>query len=541
MRLKILLSTIGLLIFLPFVVTAQSPKLIVGITIRQMRYDYLSRYFDKFGNDGFKRLFNNGSYCRDAEYDYLITESSPGYATIVTGSNPSEHGIIADDWYVSLSHKSVNCVYDDQYKAVGSSSHTGEVSPKQLIGSTFGDELRLATFKRSKVFSVSIDPQAAVIQSGKLGNAAYWFDYQEGKWITCDYYMKTLPQWVTDFNNKKFPDIYLDRGWYPLKNQSDYVSSLPDNSIYEIGIRGQNTFPYNLKTLSINQGYSLLKYTPFGNTFTKDFALECISSEQLGKDNFTDLLLIDFSATGYAGDIFGIRSVEMEDIFIRLDADLAHLLNSLDEFIGKDNYIVYLTSDRGAVDSRVFLEEIGVEVGSIDINSSVVVLNTYLKALYGNYKWVEKYSDRQIYLNRNLIEDKKISLDEIQDKTAEFMVQFAGIDNAAPAHAFRNMHFTTGMWAKAENSYNRKRSGDVLINLAPGWQEVNDDGSAVSLSASKSGYNQSTHVPLVFYGAGIKKADIYKKVSITDIAATLSLFSGICRPEYASGSAVMER
>ncbi len=540
MKSKIVLFFIILTSFKLFAGSIDQPKLIVGITIRDMRYDYLTRYKDNFKEGGFKRLFGYGAYCRNAQLEYLITDEACGYATIITGSNPKDHGIIANQWYDRLTHKNVDCVFDQKYNAVGSSSSKGQVSPEKLLGTTFGDELKLSNFKRSKVFSISMDNKSAVLSNGHLGDGAFWFDETSGNWMTCSYYMNELPEWLNKFNEKKFPDLYLDRGWYPLNDASKYTASLPDNSIYEIGFDGQSTFPYNLKTLSINKGYKLIKYTPYGNTFTKDMALSAIVEEKLGKDEFCDLLTIDFCASGYVGDIFGIRSMEMEDIYLRLDADIAHLLNSLDELIGKDNYIVYLTSQSGASDSRTFLNELGMKGGTFSASQSKMILNTYLKAIYGIGNWIEIYSGRQFYLNRELIEKNNIDMDQMRSKASELLVEFEAVDNTAPCNAFTNTQFESGFFLRAQNSFHKERSGDILLNFKPGYCEINEQNQILSLSKSNSGYSFNTNVPMVFYGSRIKKADIYRKIGLTDLAATLCAIMGICRPQYCTGEPIQE-
>lgn len=519
-------------------VNAQSGNvpLVVGIVINQMRADMLMRYSEYYGSGGFNRLMQ-GAVCNNASYNYLITESPCGMATIVTGANPSHHGIVGTRWYSTLTGRYQTATGDFVRSAVGSKSLTGKVSPLQMLGTSIGDEMKLNNFKQSKVFAVSSDNYAAVLLGGHIADAVYWFDDREGKFITSDYYMSMLPSWVNAFNDNKLPDDYISRGWFTLRNVNEYRASLPDNSIYEVGFDGKSTFPYNLKQLSINKDYTLLKYTPYGNSIIKDMALSLIENENLGGDGFTDLLMVNFTATGYASDIFGIRSVEVQDIYMRLDMEIATLLSALDANLGRDNYIVFLTADRGASDCPAFLNELGLPGSQINTSNAMTVLGSYLKAIYGYDNLVEKYQSRQVYLNHQLIEEKHLPMDEIQDMASRFLVQFNGIDNAVPASALQQGGNAEGVWQKAQNSCHKARSGDILINLQPGWQEISE---TYTLSAQSTGFNYDTRVPLIFYGKNIKKCKISRRVCITDIAATVATLLGINFPDYTTGDVINE-
>ncbi|MBR6278879.1 MAG: alkaline phosphatase family protein [Bacteroidales bacterium] len=517
-----------------------SLPLIVGIVVQQMRYDAIARYSATMSDNGFLRLLTKGAVCNNAYYEYMITEPAPGYATIFTGANPVNHGIIADTWYDRVSKKYVPCIQDTRYRAVGSESETGQVSPLSLLGTTLGDEMKLSNFKQSKVFCVSYNNYGAVIPAGKLGDCAYWVDEKTGGFITSSYYKNELPEWVKTFNSINFPSQYLERGWFTLKNMNEYKASLPDNSFYENGIAGKSTFPYNLKQMNTAGDYKILRYTPYANEYVKDFVLNLIENEDIGKDNFTDLVVINFSAAGYASDVFGIRSVELEDIYLRLDSDIATILTRLDQRLGRGNYIVFLTSDRGSSDTPLFLQDMGMSGKKIDVKHYMTLLNAYLRALYGDEKWVDKYFNRQVYLNRLAIERHKLSLKEVQDMASQFLLEIEGISDAVPASALLENHSLTGIWKQAVNSFNRKRSGDIIINLEPGWYEIGENTSEFSLSAQNSPYNHDTHVPLIFYGRGINKLSVSRKISTADITPTLCTILKILSPDCSSGQAVYE-
>ena len=520
----------------------KNPPLIVGIVVQQMRYDAVARYASEMGTDGFLRIFNHGAVCHNACYDYMITEPSPGFATIYTGANPCSHGIIADSWYDRNSGKYVSSTGDTKYSAVGSVSETGKVSPLKLSGTTIGDQLKLSNYKRSKVFSVSYNNYGAVLPSGRLSNGAYWFDEKSGCFISSSYYMKTLPTWVSEFNAKKRPEEYLEKGWHTLKMMGSYEASLPDNSIYENGINGQNIFPYSLLKLSDGPGYKVLKNTPFADELTKEFVLELIEKEDLGGDGFTDLLMINFASAGYVSDLFGIRSVELEDTYLRLDNSIAQILQRLDQKLGTSNYIVFLTADRGSSDTPSFLQDMGLEGQTIDVKHFMTLLNAYLRALYGDEKWVDKYYGRQIYLNHLAIERHKLSLKEVQDMASQFLLEIDGISNAVPSSVLLGGSTGGGVWKQAVNNFYRKRSGDIIINLEPHSIEVGDGiaRSGFSNSAQNSAYNYDVHVPLAFYGRNIKNVKVNRRVSIADITPTLTSILQILPPDRATGEAIHE-
>ena len=510
----------------------KNPPLIVGITIQQMRYDALSRYAKSFGADGFMRLLSEGAECRNAFYDYMLTKPSAGFATIYTGANPSGHGIVSDAWYDRNGKKIVRSVYV-----------SGKISPDNLLGTTLGDEIKLSNFKRSRVYSVSYNCQGAVLPSGKLSDGAFWFDENTGNFISSEYYMKSLPVWAENFNTQKLAAKYLEKGWFAKKTQSEYLASLPDNSIYENGIFGQSTFPYLLKKMNgTKTDFKILRYTPYADELTKDFVLNLIENMDLGKDEFTDLLTVNFSSAGSVSDVFGIRSMELEDVYIRLDNAIAAILRALDRKLGRANYVVFLTSDCGSSDTPAFLQDMGLKASTVNVTHYMTLLNAYLRALYGDETWVEKYFGRQIYLNHQAIERHKLSIKEVQDMASQFLLGIDGIAEAVPSSALLNNSSLTGVWKLSGGSFYRKRSGDIIISLEPHFTETGEDvfDGDFSVSAQNSPYSYDTHVPLIFYGLDIKNVKVNRKVSITDITPTLSTVLKILSPDYATGEPVAE-
>ncbi len=509
---------------------SKKPKLIITIIVEGMRYDYLYKYWDKFTDGGFKKLVNKGKYYQNAEYDYLYTKSSCGYATIVTGADPSQHGIVNDYWYKRITNTEKYCIFDKKQSALGSDDFDLKFSPKSLLTSTFSDELRLSDFKQSKVISISPKDYAAVLPGGHLASAAYWTDKKTGNWISSTYYFSQLPKWVTRFNEKKFPDIYLSKEWNTFFPIEKYTNTLGDDNFFEIGfIGGRKTFPYNLSALkNISDSYDILNSTPFGNTYTKDFAISAIVNENLGKDNYCDYLNIAFTATDNITNKFGIRSVELEDTYIRLDRDLRHFISFVNDFVGIENTVIILTSDRGSSDSPRFLRKINMPGGFFKDKNAETLLNSFLHAVYNETNLIEYFDGSYIYLNTNKIEDLKLNINEIQQKISDFIVNFTGVSNALSSFNLENRNYTSGMQMRAQNSYQKKRSGDISVILEPGYVP----GSDIHYG---SGYRNFTHVPLIFYGWKIKQGKIDTPVSMTDIAPTLAGFLQIAYPNASTG------
>jgi predicted AlkP superfamily pyrophosphatase or phosphodiesterase len=517
----------------------EKPKLIVGIIVSQMRYDYIQRFWDKLDENGIKLLVNRGTYCRNTSFNYLFSQQGVGHASIATGTTPADHGIVGREWYLYLQDKIEQSTEDQQQKAVGGDVDNGHLSPKNLMCTTFSDELRLSNNFRSKVFSISADPAPGIFSAGHTANGAYWFDKRTGNWITSTYYVDSLPKWVSDFNAKRLPDIYLHEVWNPLLPVERYTESLPDKNKYETGIKGQVTFPYLLEELSeIKKNkfdYSLLDKTPYGNTYTSDFAANLVVNEQLGKDDITDVLTICFTAMENIGSLFGPNSVEIEDAFLRLDKEIAHFLAFLDEQLGKENTLVYFTSDHGVAQIPSYLSDNKIPAGYFNQNGAISLLMSALNNTYGKGDWIRAYHAQQIYLNHTLIEDSKLSLTQMQDYIAQFMLQFSGVANTVTSHTLQTTNFTEGVYRKIQNSYNQKRSGDVIINLKAGWVEKSEGSTGGS-----SSYSYDSRIPLIWYGWKVGRGNITRQVDIIDIAPTISTFLNITFPNSCTGKPVFE-
>jgi len=518
-------------------IPSQKPRLVVGITVSGMRYDYLSVYWDKFGEGGFKRMASTGANCKNARYSYLITEPSVGYASIATGARPSAHGIVSDFWYERTSNQIRSSIEDDRQHTIGGAYESGRFSPVALQSRALADELRVISRFSSKSIGISMDPQAAVLMAGHTATGAYWLDPGRARWISSSYYVDSLPGWVRAFNEKGFQDLYLERIWEPLLPDSIYTESMPDDNPYETGFAGRIIFPYDLSVISSKEGdekdYSVLMSTPWGNTYTKDMAIGAVVSEELGQRGVTDWIHIGFNATRYLAPRYSTWSLEMQDTYLRLDRDIAHLLEFLDDHLGLENVLVYLTAENALADDPRYLAESRMPSGFFNYRTSISLLRSYLNAVYGQGDWVKFYYAHQIYLNRQLIEDSRLSLEEVQDRVVRFMIQISGVSNALQSYVLQRNNFSHGVFQRIQNSYHQKRSGDVIIYLTPGWVEHSN--------VVRNGYDEfrfSPHVPLIFYGWKIDRVTIPFRVSPTDIAATVAYFLEISMPENASGEVI---
>ena len=515
-------------------IPSEKPKLVIGIVIDGMRYDYIYRYWNNFKDNGFKKLINEGTFCKNANYNYLFTQSSVGYATISTGAMPSSHGIIADKLYQRSKGKLVSCTLDKKVHCIGSDCETGNMSPKNLLTSTLADELNLSNNHKSKIISISMNANDAILSGGHTANAAYWFDKKTGDWVTSSFYMDSLPTWVVDFNKKKIPDIYLDRQWNPILPVEQYTEGNTQGNSQRIGFYKKSGFPYDLlKLKKKSKNYEVLKNTPFGNTYTKDFAIATIINEKLGTDNYPDVLTVGFSATEDISNDCGPNSIELEDAYIRLDREIAHFLSFIEDNIGKNNVLIFLTSNHGTSYAPQTLIDKKIPAGYFNSDRALLLLRTYMNAVYGSGNWIKAYYDKSIYLDRNLIEDSQLSLQDVQTKVAQFLIQFSGVANTITATTLENTDFSKGIFKKMQNSFNQERSGDVIINLEPAWIEKGN-----YVAQSNSPYNYDTHVPLIWYGWKIKRSTLNRNILINDIAPTIANFLNIAQPNACSGNVI---
>lgn len=515
----------------------KQPKLVVGIVVDQMRHDYIYRYWDKFGSGGFKKLINEGYFFRNAHYNYVPTYTGPGHASIYTGTSPATHGIIANDWYVKETGQMMYCTDDKSVKPVGTQSKAGLMSPKNLLVTTLGDELKLATGQQAKVFAVSLKDRSSILPAGHSANAAFWFDGSIGKFISSSHYVQELPAWLNEFNNLQLAKQYLEKGWNTLYPINTYLESIADKNNYEKAPNKKDTaiFPYDYKTQLAKGDYEILKSTPYGNTITKDLAIACLKSENLGKGKQTDMLCISFSSTDYVGHYYGPRSVEVEDVYLRLDKDLEELLNSLNELVGKDNYTIFLTADHGACDVPSHLKDLKIPGGYINEEELAKTLKTFCHATFGD-SLISHMVNQQVFLNEVKITALKLDKTTIEHKLADYLLSIKGVAEAYPSDVLRYENFTDNSFKfLIQKGYNHVRSGHVAFSYNPAWMEYMAKGTTHGAS-----YSYDTHVPVIFYGAGISKGSSVHRVNVVDIAPTVSMMLHMSFPNGTTGKPLEE-
>lgn len=519
--------------------SVKKPKLVVGIVVDQMRYDYLARFDSKYSNDGFKRIINNGFSLENAHYNYIPTYTAVGHTSIYTGTTPENHGIIANGWYDKYAKKWIYCVDDDNYETVGSAKG-GKKSPYRMQTTTITDQLKLAQNMQNKTISIAIKDRSSVLPGGHTANGVYWFEGgKEGKWITSTFYMKELPKWVNDFNNSGKVDEYIATPWTTLYDINTYTESIADDNPYEGLFKGKEkpVFPYDIPNLKEkNGGYSLLKEIPAGNSLTTDFAKAAIIGENLGKSEHTDFLTISFSSTDYVGHKFGVDSKEIEDAYLRLDKDLAELFMFLDKEVGKDNYTLFLTADHAAVQVPSYLQSLKIPAHYSKSGEFKKYINAITVKYFNSDKIVENISNFQIFLNKEEIARLKLDVNTIAQKIADEAINHDKMYKAVTARTMQTTHFTDGILQKLQKGYNQKFSGDILLIPLPSTIS----SYSITGTTHGSGYSYDTHVPIIFYGNGIKKGNSKKVYAITDIAPTIANLLQVEFPNGTTGQIVDE-
>ncbi len=517
--------------------TSSNPKLVVGIVVDQMRYEYLTRFYNKYGEGGFKRMVNEGFNCKNNHFNYIPTYTGPGHASIYTGTTPKNHGIISNDWYDKEAKKDVYCAGDDSVQSVGTTSAAGQMSPHRMKTTTFADENRLFTQMQGKTIGISIKDRGAILPAGHTANAAYWFQGdQEGHWISSTFYMNDLPKWVKDFNDSYVVESYF-KTWNTLYDINTYTESGSDLNSFENIYNGKKTatFPYDLSALKDkNRNFEILKVSPFGNSITTDFAIAAIDGEQLGQDDITDVFTVSFSSTDYVGHYFGVNSKEIEDTYIRLDKDIERLLNALDEKVGKGEYTVFLTADHGAVHVPNYLKSVNIPSGYFD-SKFVEALEAFMVNKYRSDSLLESISNNQLFFDYGVLDKLKINASQLERELANFVLQFPQVNNVFTRTELQKGNYSKGIGSLVENGFNQKRSGDVVIVMDPAVISYGQKGSTHG-----TGLNYDTHVPLLFFGKGIKHGSTLTKTRIVDIAPTMAALLGISFPNGATGKPLVD-
>ena len=511
------------------------PQLVVGLVVDQMRYDFLYRYYDKYSTGGFKRLMNEGFNCRNNHYDYAPTVTAAGHAAIFTGSVPAINGIIGNEWFNQKTGKAVYCVEDSSVTTVGSATKAGLMSPKNLLVSTIADQLKIANNFQSKTIGIALKDRGAILPAGHTANAAYWFDSKDGSWITSSFYMKDLPQWVKDFNAAKIPQKYMAEGWKTLLPIEQYTESTADNVPYESKLSGEKTptFPHELAAQAGVNLLEVIRTTPFGNSITKDLALAAIQNENLGKSPRTDFLTVSFSSTDYVGHSFGPNSVESEDTYLRLDKDIAEILTTLDNTLGKDNYLVFLSADHGVADVPGFWQSNKLPADVFDMGVASKQVKEALKTVFGEGEFIRAEDNSQIYLNASTLQEKKLTYAQVHAVVRETLLKRDDVADVIDLHNLAGTTVPDYQLPYIKNGLNPRRSGDIMIILNPGWFAGRKTGTTHG-----SLYRYDTHVPLLFYGWKVKNGETNLRTNVSDIAPTVADFLNILEPNGSIGNVI---
>lgn len=516
------------------VIAQERPKIVVGLMVDQMRWDNLIRFQNRYQANGFKRLLSQGFSCNNTLINYAPTVTACGHAAVYTGSVPAINGIAGNSWFSQTLNKQVYCTDDATEKTVGSNSTAGQMSPRNLLTSTIGDELRMATNFKSKVIAVALKDRASILPGGHTANAAFWYDGKTGNFISSTYYMNDLPEFAKQFNKNKEEEKFLEQDWNTLYPIQTYTQSTEDDKPYEgnFGSEQKPVFPHLLKDLK-GKDHGAIRSTPFGNTLTLNFAKAAINSYNLGKADATDLIAISLSSPDVIGHKFGPNAIETEDNYLRLDKDLADLFEFLDTTYGKNNYLFFLTADHGVSHSPGYLNENKLPNGVFNDPSSN--LNAIIKEKYGIDKAIIGIDNYQLYLDHTAIENKKIALSSVEETIINNFNKYAGVAGTYSTRFLGSATLPEPQKTMFINGQNNKRSGDILFILEQGWKVESGIGADHGLWNT-----DDAHIPLVFMGWGINSGKTSRTVHITDIAPTLAALLQIQMPNGCVGQVITE-
>lgn len=521
----------------PLVLHSQNskfPKLVVGIVVDQMRFDDLYRYYDYYSGKGFKRLIKEGLNFTNAHYNYIPTNTGPGHASIYTGSVPYYHGIVNNDFYDRNLKKTVNCVSDADVQPIGTDGSEGKKSPIKLSATTITDGLKLFTNKKSKVISISIKDRGAILPAGHMADGVFWYNPKNGDFITSSFYTNKLPEWVIKFNQKKLASKFLNQNWDLLQIKEIYSINNPDESNYEFDFfnEGKTSFPHSLKNVKDEEKYEKLAFTPFIHELLVELAKAAVVEEKLGQNAYPDFLAISFSSTDLIGHTWGNYSYELMDTYLRLDEQIASLLNFLDEKIGKENYLLFLTSDHGAIETPGYLQENKIPTGEIKTDRVTDSLYRFCQLKYGDKNIIEYSTSGSIYINHHLIKEKNFDYFQIEKEIAYYLrTTFPEIQRIALRSDLEKSYPIRENSDFILNGWNPSISGDIIYTLKPGYlYRFMSKGTTHG-----SPYTYDSHIPLVFFGWKIQPGTKGEKVYIVDIAPTIANLLKIKEPNACIG------
>lgn len=516
------------------------PRIVVGMVVDQMCWDYLYRFNDRFGETGFKRLMREGFNCQNTRLNYIPSVTSIGHASIYTGSVPSIHGIAGNNFFVD--GRSVYCTADPSVQSVGTTNGSGQMSPRNMLTTTIGDELRLATNFRSRVIGIALKDRAAILPAGHSANAAYWFDDESGNFITSTYYMSELPRWLQRFNAQRLVEKYLKSDWRSLHKMNTYTASVEDANPFEKPW-GDTPATLTLPTSKLlkQSGYGVIRSTPSGNTLTLDMAVAAIEGERLGAHrDSTDFLAISLSSPDYVGHRYATYAVELEDMYLRLDRELGSFLSYLDKRYGKDGYLFFLTSDHAVAHNTTFLEARKLPGRKWRSDLAVQVADSVARAVLGTSEDVILgLSSYQLHLDERKLDSMRADRSRLIAALCRELAKHPGVAYVVEGKTAGSATLPEEVRHRIVNGFNHHRSGAIFIVLHPGWQSGRGDKPAQGTDhAVWAPYD--THIPLIFLGHGIKHGYLYRETHMTDIAATLAFLLKTQLPSGAIGKPIVE-
>jgi predicted AlkP superfamily pyrophosphatase or phosphodiesterase len=519
--------------------TSTKPKLIVGIVVDQMRWDYINLFKSHFtSQQGFLRFVNEGASCNNNFIPYVPTVTACGHAAVYTGSTPAIHGITGNQWYDNFQQRTVYCVEDPNVISVGVEDNpAGKMSPVNVWTTTLGDEIKLANNFKSKVFGISIKDRGAIIPAGHSADGAFWYDSKSGNFISSTYYGKNLPKWVTEYNSQHRVDSLYAKGWNLSLAKSVYEANCDgDVNAYESTPLGaeQKGFPYTLNQF-IGKDYGKISSTPYGNSIVAEMAEKALVSEQLGKDDITDLLAISFSSPDYIGHSFGPNSWETLDGYIKLDAIIAQLFASLDQQVGKNNYTVFLTADHAVANIPDFSKKHKIPGGLVSESGIKKELGQLLLKQGLSDKLITGINEYNIHFNHPLMDSLGVTQDKMVQMVRQYVEQKPGILQVVEARKAATAALPEQLRERIVNGYNPQRSGDLFMVTKSGYM----DGYATGTTHGTL-YNNDAHIPLLWYGNGIKKGQVNSVNYMTDIAPTVTTLLGIQMPSGSIGKPILE-
>ena len=535
-------------------IASDRPKLVLQITVDQLRGDLPIRFFNRLGKGGLRYLLEEGTHFTNAHYQHSNTETIVGHSTLATGTFPSVHGMVGNVWLDQETGELTYNIEDSRYHMLGKDASVNKKteidptqklaktdgrSPKAILTSTFSDELFIANGGRSKIFGVSVKDRGAVSMAGHAGKA-FWFSKKSGEFVTSNYYYPRYPQWVTQWNSQNLADRYKNSQWTLSNKSSSYLFA--DDRPYEADIAGfGRTFPHAYGD-SPKYYYTLLTLSPAGDELTLDFAKTLIEKEQLGQDEIPDYLGVSFSSTDYVGHLFGPSSREEEDNILRLDRTLAKLLKYVEDKVGLDNTLIVLSADHGSAEAPEYMASIGMETGRLSQKriDTAPVMQALKKRFGFGKELIRLYYHPYIYLNHKVIKEKGLEQGEVERAVANELLKIKGIAAAVPSSELQRGNLPdSALMRQIRRNFHSKRSGDIYLVQEPYWFLYSDESIPLA-TMHGSPWAYDTYVPIIFAGMNIAPQRISRLVHPVDIAPTLANYMGIKPPSGSVGQVLTE-